>query len=163
MTPPGLLSVGTRRARRRKLPCCWDLGLGNRSPKSKFTTTPLMPPCLMPPSISLLLPSLCSVWSSHYHLSVSFPYQRAPWFMSDISLHAPENNRPCNWKYRLFVENCGPQRCVNTTNVCPWNQWCGTQVANIVKTQQSWFHVIPTFSRFLCQLFASQFFRIFVF
>ena len=24
----------------RKLPRCWDLGLGNRSPKSKFTTTP---------------------------------------------------------------------------------------------------------------------------
>ena len=31
----------TRRARGRKLPRCWDLGLGNRSPKSKFTTTPL--------------------------------------------------------------------------------------------------------------------------
>jgi len=26
----------------RKLPRCWDLGLGNRSPKSKFTTTPLL-------------------------------------------------------------------------------------------------------------------------
>ena len=25
----------------RKLPRCWDLDLGNRSPKSKFTTTPL--------------------------------------------------------------------------------------------------------------------------
>jgi len=26
--------------RGRKLPCCWDLVLGNRSPKSKFTSTP---------------------------------------------------------------------------------------------------------------------------
>jgi len=31
-------STATRRARGRKLPRCWDLGLGNRSPKSKFTT-----------------------------------------------------------------------------------------------------------------------------
>ena len=35
-------STVTRRARGRKLPRCWDQGLGNRSPKSKFTTTPLM-------------------------------------------------------------------------------------------------------------------------
>jgi len=35
-------SMATRRARGRKLPRCWDLGLGNRSPKSKFTTTPLI-------------------------------------------------------------------------------------------------------------------------
>jgi len=35
-------STATCRARGRKLPCCWDLGLGNRSPKSKFTTTPLL-------------------------------------------------------------------------------------------------------------------------
>jgi len=34
-------STATRRARGRKLPRCWDLCLGNRSPKSKFTTTPL--------------------------------------------------------------------------------------------------------------------------
>jgi len=34
-------STATRRARGRKLPRCWDLGLGNRSPKSKYTTTPL--------------------------------------------------------------------------------------------------------------------------
>ena len=34
--------TATRRARGRKLPRCWDLGLGNRSPKSKFTTTPLV-------------------------------------------------------------------------------------------------------------------------
>jgi len=37
-------SMATRRARGRKLPRCWDLGLGNRSPKSKFTTTPLATP-----------------------------------------------------------------------------------------------------------------------
>jgi len=35
-------STATRRARGRKLPRCWGLGLGNRSPKSKFTTTPLI-------------------------------------------------------------------------------------------------------------------------
>jgi len=35
-------STATRRARGRKLPRCWDLGLGNRPPKSKFTTTPLI-------------------------------------------------------------------------------------------------------------------------
>ena len=35
-------STATRRARGRKLPRCWDLGLGNRSPKSQFTTTPLL-------------------------------------------------------------------------------------------------------------------------
>ena len=35
-------STATRRARGRKLPRCCDLGLGNRSPKSKFTTTPLL-------------------------------------------------------------------------------------------------------------------------
>ena len=41
-TPPASTrSTATRRARGRKLPRCWDLGLGNRSPKSKFTTTPL--------------------------------------------------------------------------------------------------------------------------
>ena len=39
--PASTLSTATRRARGRKLPRCWDLGLGNRSPKSKFTTTPL--------------------------------------------------------------------------------------------------------------------------
>ena len=33
--------TATCRARGCKLLCCWDLGLGNRSPKSKFTTTPL--------------------------------------------------------------------------------------------------------------------------
>jgi len=33
---------GYRPCAGRKLPRCWDLGLGNRSPKSKFTTTPLM-------------------------------------------------------------------------------------------------------------------------
>ena len=33
--------MATRRARGRKLPRCWDLGLGNHSLKSKFTTTPL--------------------------------------------------------------------------------------------------------------------------
>ena len=32
-------SMATCHAWRRKLPHCWDLGLGNRSPKSKFTTT----------------------------------------------------------------------------------------------------------------------------
>ena len=35
-------STATRHARGRKLPRCWDLGLGNRSPKSKFTTAPLV-------------------------------------------------------------------------------------------------------------------------
>ena len=39
--PAPIPSTATRRARRRKLPRYWDLGLGNRSPKSKFTTTPL--------------------------------------------------------------------------------------------------------------------------
>ena len=38
---PTPCSTATRRARGRKLPRCWDLGIGNRSPKSKFTTTPL--------------------------------------------------------------------------------------------------------------------------
>ena len=38
--PAPTLSTATRRARGRMLPRCWDLGLGNRSPKSKFTTTP---------------------------------------------------------------------------------------------------------------------------
>jgi len=39
-TPPAPTpSTATRRARGRKLPRCWDLGLGNRSPKSKFNTT----------------------------------------------------------------------------------------------------------------------------
>ena len=33
---------GYRPCAGRKLPRCWDLGLGNRSPKSEFTTTPLM-------------------------------------------------------------------------------------------------------------------------
>jgi len=33
---------GYRPCAGRKLPRCWDLGLGNGSPKSKFTTTPLM-------------------------------------------------------------------------------------------------------------------------
>ena len=32
-------SMATRYMRGRKLPRCWDLGLGNRSHKSKFTTT----------------------------------------------------------------------------------------------------------------------------
>jgi len=42
-TPPAPTpSTATRSARGRKLPRCWDLGLGNRSPKSKFTTTPLL-------------------------------------------------------------------------------------------------------------------------
>jgi len=41
-TPPApTSSTATCRARGCKLLCCWDLGLGNRSPKSKFTTTPL--------------------------------------------------------------------------------------------------------------------------
>ena len=35
-------STATRRARGRKLPRCWDLGVGNRSPESKFITTPLL-------------------------------------------------------------------------------------------------------------------------
>jgi len=39
--PAPIPSTATRRARRRKLPRYWDIGLGNRSPKSKFTTTPL--------------------------------------------------------------------------------------------------------------------------
>ena len=40
-TPPAPTpSTATRRARGRKLPRCWDVGLGNRSPRSKFTTTP---------------------------------------------------------------------------------------------------------------------------
>jgi len=38
-------STATRRERGCKLPRCWDLGLGNRSPKSKFTTTPLDTRC----------------------------------------------------------------------------------------------------------------------
>jgi len=56
VTPPDLLSgrgrlppaptpsTATRRERGRKLPRCWDLSLGNRSPKSKFTTAPLSSP-----------------------------------------------------------------------------------------------------------------------
>ena len=39
--PAPTSSTATRRARGRKLPRCWDLCLGNRPPKSKFTTTPL--------------------------------------------------------------------------------------------------------------------------
>ena len=35
-------STATCRERGHNLPRCWDLGLGNRSPKSKFTTTPLL-------------------------------------------------------------------------------------------------------------------------
>ena len=35
-------NTATRRARGRKLPRRWDLGLGNRSRKSKLTTTPLV-------------------------------------------------------------------------------------------------------------------------
>ena len=38
--PASSPSTATCRALGRKLPRCWDLGLGNRSPKSKFTTTP---------------------------------------------------------------------------------------------------------------------------
>jgi len=37
--PAPIPSMATRRARGRKLSRCWDLGLGNRSSKSKFTTT----------------------------------------------------------------------------------------------------------------------------
>ena len=39
--PAPTTCAATRRARGLKLPRCWDLGLGNRSPKSKITTTPL--------------------------------------------------------------------------------------------------------------------------
>ena len=57
MTPPDRLSgrerpplaptpsKDTRRARGRKLPRCWDLSVGNRSPKSKFTTTAVVLTC----------------------------------------------------------------------------------------------------------------------
>ena len=40
-SPAPTPSTHTRRARGRKLPRCWDIGLGNGSSKSKFTTTPL--------------------------------------------------------------------------------------------------------------------------
>jgi len=38
--PTSTPSMATRCAQGHKLSRCWDLGLGNRSPKSKFTTTP---------------------------------------------------------------------------------------------------------------------------
>ena len=46
-TDQGCSGAGTRwnavPANILQLPRCWDLGLGNRPPKSKFTTTPLLP------------------------------------------------------------------------------------------------------------------------
>ena len=39
--PPPTPSTATRRARWRKLPRCWDLGLGNRSPNKHFHYTPV--------------------------------------------------------------------------------------------------------------------------
>ena len=42
LPPAPTLSTATRRVRGRKLSHCCDLGLVNHSPKSKFTTTPLV-------------------------------------------------------------------------------------------------------------------------
>ena len=41
-TPGPPPRTATRRAWGHKVSRCWDLGLGNRSPTSKFTTTPLL-------------------------------------------------------------------------------------------------------------------------
>jgi len=49
-------STATRRARGRKLTRCWDLGLGNRSPKSKFTTRRALSDAAIRPYVRLSVP-----------------------------------------------------------------------------------------------------------
>jgi len=67
-TPPAPTpSMATRCARGRKLPRCWDLGLGNRSPKSKFTTTSL--------PIHVALSTQC-IHYSYYHYYYYYYYTR---------------------------------------------------------------------------------------
>jgi len=52
--------MATRRARGRKLPRCWDVGLGNRSPKSKFTTRGALSDAAIRPYVRLCVcPSVC--------------------------------------------------------------------------------------------------------
>jgi len=52
-------STATRRARGRKLRRCWDLGLGNRSPKSKFTTRGALSDAAIRPYVRRCVCPLC--------------------------------------------------------------------------------------------------------
>ena len=91
------------------------------------------------------------------------------WFQGTIYLVMPREflrnllqTISCSWQKMLFFRHKIMDRSDNmswkmSTPLCLWNWWCSTQVVDVVKSAQSCFDVIPSFPRFLCQLFASQF------
>jgi len=66
--------TATCSARGCKLPRCWDLGLGNRSAKSKFTTTPLMPTSFHLQANTMKLITDTRWETFELALLISFPY-----------------------------------------------------------------------------------------